>query len=70
MSAPCPVCDLPAGFHDNEEPNGKHAAARAAIPAHLRRLGSTEIRRRLKAEEIANGTIAARRAMADAADRR
>lgn len=35
LSAPCPTCGLPGGFHDNEEPEGFHAAARARVPAEL-----------------------------------
>lgn len=49
MSEPCPVCELPYGFHDVDDPAGRHAAARALIPAVLRRQGNKAARRERQA---------------------
>lgn len=38
---PCPICAMTDGHHDTDDPRGHHAAARALIPAHLKRPSNT-----------------------------
>lgn len=46
--SPCPVCNAPDGFHD-EDP---HSAARAAIPAELKRPSNSAVRRERRAGTV------------------
>lgn len=46
MTAPCPTCGAPDGFHDDEP----HSRARAAIPARLRRPSNNSIRAQRRAD--------------------
>jgi hypothetical protein len=45
-AAPCPICHEHGGFHDADDENGLHAAARARIPQELIHQTATEIRKK------------------------
>lgn len=45
MAARCPICHYPNGFHDIDDAQGEHHAARARILPTLKWPSNTQVRR-------------------------